>query len=81
MKVGLIDFDGKIPNLALMKISSFYKQQGAEVFLNDIPQDVDKVYCSVLFTWNKSKATKLRNAQISKNIGHGNKYQNNFTAS
>lgn len=60
LKIGLIDFDGKIPNLALMKISTFYKSQGAEVFIKDIPKDVDKVYCSVLFTWNNEKASELQ---------------------
>jgi hypothetical protein len=28
MKVGLIDIDAKLPNLALMKISSWHKSQG-----------------------------------------------------
>lgn len=69
MKIGLIDLDGKIPNLALMKLSTFYKKQGAKVFLNNIPKDVDKVYCSVLFTWNKPKAVKLK--QLYKNIEFG----------
>lgn len=69
MRVGLIDFDGKIPNLALMKLSAYYKEAGAEVFLNDIPMDVDKVFCSVLFTWNKSKAQKLKNIYPSIEFG------------
>ncbi len=60
LKIGLIDFDGKIPNLALMKLSTYYKSHGAEVFLNEFPKGVDKVYCSVLFTWNKNKAAKLQ---------------------
>lgn len=29
--IGLIDVDGKLPNLALMKISSFYKAEGQSV--------------------------------------------------
>lgn len=69
MKIGLIDFDGKIPNLALMKLSTYYKQKGAVVYLNNVPRDVDMVYCSVLFTWNKSKAFKLQG--IYKNIEFG----------
>lgn len=28
MKIGLIDVDGKLPNLALMKISKYYKTMG-----------------------------------------------------
>ena len=69
MKVGIIDFDGKIPNLALMKLSTYYKRQGAKVFLNDVPKDADKVFCSVLFTWNKPKAELLQ--EIYKNIEFG----------
>lgn len=69
LKIGLIDFDGKIPNLALMKLSTFYKSKGAQIFLNDIPKNIDKVYCSVLFTWNKEKASELKN--LYKNIVFG----------
>lgn len=29
--IGLIDIDGKLPNLALMKISSYYKAMGEQV--------------------------------------------------
>lgn len=60
MRIGLLDFDGKIPNLALMKLSAYHKAQGHQVLLNDFtPSQVDKVYCSVLFTWNRRKADKL----------------------
>jgi hypothetical protein len=31
MNVGLIDLDGKFPNLALMKISAYHKQNGDSV--------------------------------------------------
>lgn len=36
-KIGLIDFDGKIPNLALMKISTYFKIRGVEVHLSISP--------------------------------------------
>lgn len=62
-KVLLFD-DGKLPNLALMKLSTFYKHQGFQVVLEHIDnpsgQKADMVLCSVLFTWNKQKAEKLR---------------------
>lgn len=57
--IGLIDFDGKIPNLALMKLSTFYKAQGEQVELVKPERKYDKVFCSVLFTWNRDKAAKL----------------------
>ena len=31
MTIGLIDIDSKIPNLALMKISNYYKNIGEQV--------------------------------------------------
>ena len=58
MKVLLIDVDGKLPNLALMKLSTWHKSLGDEVFFNECNRP-DKVYISVLFTWNKSKVLKL----------------------
>jgi len=55
VKVALIQFDGSLPNLALMKLSSYYKQQGAKVQLNDI-SGADKIFVSCIFDWNKSQA-------------------------
>lgn len=58
MKVLLIDVDSTIPNLALMKVSAYYKMRGDEVgFSIDNP---DKVYCSIIFKKNKHKADGLR---------------------
>lgn len=69
MKILLIDMDSTIPNLALMKVSAWYKSQGDTVGFN-IP-DPDIVYCSIIFDWNRHKADGLRflypNAKI--NIG------------
>jgi len=57
MKVLLVDFDSKIPNLALMKLSAWHKQKGDLVGF-DI-QDPDQVYVSVVFSKNKSQAAGL----------------------
>ena len=60
IKIGLIDFDGKIVNLALMKLSAWHKSQDDTVILN--PQtnsQVDKAYCSVIFSKNRDKAARL----------------------
>lgn len=61
MRIGLLDFGNqKMPNLALMKLSAFHKSQGDSVVLgNFLPSQVDKVYCSVLFSWDKREAAKL----------------------
>lgn len=60
MKIGLIDFDGKQVNLALMKLSAWYKAQGYAVILNPtFPSQVDRVHCSVLFVWNRAAALRL----------------------
>lgn len=66
MKIKLIDVDGKIPNLALMKISSYHKDLGDEVELaklnyigypghkkNTLVSGFDKAYVSTLYTWNR----------------------------
>jgi hypothetical protein len=58
--IGLIDFDSKIPNLAIMKLSTYYKQHGVRVILNPQPGEVDKVFCSVIFSWSKEKALALQ---------------------
>lgn len=68
LKIGIIVYKQKVPNVAMMKVSKYFKEQGAEVYLNtnlktlheDIPNDVDLIYCSVLFTWHKEEASKLR---------------------
>lgn len=58
MNVLLIDVDSKIPNLALMKLSTYYKSQGDNVGFNT--QDPDIVYASVVFEQNKHKVDGLQ---------------------
>ena len=58
MKIGIIDIDSKIPNLALAKIEMYHKERGDEIFYN-LPlmaHQMDKLYVSCIFTWNKHKA-------------------------
>lgn len=67
-KILLIDVDSSIPNLALMKLSTHYKQLGCEVKLIKLgysgfkvskkksvidAKDYDEVFCSIIFTANK----------------------------
>lgn len=57
--IGLIDIDGKLPNLALMKISSYYKVVGEHVEFVKAGHHYDKIFVSCLFTWNKPKVEKI----------------------
>lgn len=59
MRIGLLDLDRTgFPNLALMKLSAWHKQQGHETVLLRQPADaaVDHVYASAVFSWNRLKA-------------------------
>lgn len=50
MKIGLIQVDGKMENLALMKLSQWHKQRGDEVTLIDISSHTfDRIYASKVF--------------------------------
>jgi hypothetical protein len=69
-RIGLIDFDSKIVNRALMMLSSWYKAQGCEVILNPAgPAGLDHVFCSVVFTRNREKAGRL--AEVFPRISFG----------
>ena len=54
MRIGLIDIDGKMPNLALMKLSAYHKAKGdnVELTLPVLAAIYDKVYMSKVFTWS-----------------------------
>lgn len=66
MKVGIVDIDSIIPNLALMKISASHKLKGDKVKLINHPtihptlyrNEFDKVYISVVFSENVENAKK-----------------------
>jgi hypothetical protein len=64
MRIGLIDFDSLLVNVAIMKLSTYHKAKGDTVLLydrtNPFPASaVDKVYVSVIFDWNRAEAAKL----------------------
>jgi hypothetical protein len=49
-KIGLIQVDGTLPNLALMKLATWHKAQGDEVTIIDISSHrFDKIYGSKIF--------------------------------
>ncbi|MGL5655389.1 MAG: hypothetical protein ACRCXY_00960 [Fusobacteriaceae bacterium] len=69
MKILLIDADSTIPNLALMKLSTYHKKLGDSVSIlklnipyypnkkkdiKTIPKGFDKYYCSIIFLGNKN---------------------------
>lgn len=67
MKIGLIDVNGKWPNLALMKISAYHKAKGDRVFLNNGSTDYDKIYISCIYSKDAEellKQTRLSNCDI-----------------
>ena len=57
-KVLLIDVDSTIPNIALMKYSTYYKSIGYEVGFNIADPDI--VVASIIFDYNKFKATSWK---------------------
>lgn len=52
MNVGLVDVDSKIPNLALMKLSTYFKNLGNSVkFYDPLLDTPDIIYASKVFTY------------------------------
>ncbi len=79
MKVLLVDVDSKIPNLALMKISNYYKRNGLEVELRKLGYDYypkkkkptiidgseyDAIFISVIFPTNKDMFEIINNLNV-----------------
>lgn len=58
--IGLIDIDSKLPNLALMKISTYYKALGEQVEFVQEGRKYERIYASCIFTWNHRKAEILQ---------------------
>jgi len=66
MKIRLTQIDGKLPNLALMKLSHFYKANGHEVIFQDTVKrsifepDYDLVFGSAIFSTSDKKIKLFR---------------------
>lgn len=58
MKVLLVQADGKLPNLALMKLSSWHKARGDQVGFGI--RGPDRVYVSVVFKKNRENARGIK---------------------
>lgn len=73
-KIGLIDVDGhRFPNLALMKIARYYRQQGAEVVWYSPWEHYDIVYLSKVFTFTPDFTQCISNAYQVERGGTGYK--------
>lgn len=76
MKIGLIDVDGhNFPNLALMKISAWHKQQGDDVEMYFPLYHYDRVYMSKVFTFTPDFNTCINSKEVIKG-GTGYYYPN-----
>src|SRR6185437_12687156 len=56
MRIGIVQVDGKLPNLALMQICSYHEQQGDTVSWYEGPLfagQYDRVYASKIFGFSK----------------------------
>lgn len=59
MKIGLIQIDGKMPNLALMKLAAYHKSRGDDVTILDISHlDFDRIYASKVFVGGSGVSLK-----------------------
>lgn len=77
MKIGLIDVDGhNFPNLALMKISAYYKNKGDDVEFVNYFLHYDRIYKSKVFTFTPDDRTSTLTEEL---ITGGTGY-NNFRA-
>lgn len=62
MRVGLIEFPRKstLPNIALMRLSSWHKGQGDQVILDATSLDrPDLIYVSTLFSWQRRQVEEV----------------------
>lgn len=58
--IGLIDVDSKIPNLALMKISTYYKSLGEKVEFVQPGKEYEKIFASAIFTRSYNECLRLK---------------------
>ena len=66
MNVRLTQIDGKLPNLALMRLSHYHREQGDSVTFTRSPYrhlgepEYDRVYGSVIFDYSKDHVQRLQ---------------------
>lgn len=77
MKVLLLQLDGKIPNIALMRIATHHRERGDDVELRHgtgavevgLFDDADQIYASLIFTKTRPKAERLKETRPDSVIG------------
>ena len=76
MRVRLTHIDGKLPNLALMKLAHWHRAQGDDVTLSRFVQPrldeklpYDRIYGSAIFSWSRGKLEDLQNAWLGAMVG------------
>ncbi len=68
MKVRLTQIDGKLPNLALMKLAHHHRARGDEIYFSKqverdmLEPDYDYVYGSAIFSFSSARVAQFRNA-------------------
>ena len=66
MTIRLTHIDGKLPNLALMKLSYFHRRIGDDIYFTKaverdmLEQDYKQVYGSAIFSFSKDRVAKFR---------------------
>ena len=66
MNVRITQLDGKLPNLALMRLSRWHRERGHSVHFTRSPyrhlgeQTYDRVYASAIFDYSKAHVERLR---------------------
>jgi hypothetical protein len=67
MRIRLTHLDGKLPNLALMKLAHYHAQRGDEVWFSKRiepslfePQRYDRVYGSAIFSKSADRVTEFK---------------------
>lgn len=64
--VRITQLDGKLPNLALMRLAAFHRDRGDEIVFTRSPHrglfepDYDRVYASAIFKFSEARIEKLR---------------------
>lgn len=71
MNIGLIAVDSQYPNLALMKISAYHKQQGDNVEWYSMFGNYDIVYMAKVFTFTPDYQYAIPNADHIEKGGTG----------